>query len=163
VFRSPRFAAGDPDWGSPDELDAHYAGFCAPLRTAASMLVRTKRYPLVDRDPMDRWASNRIAVLGDAAHPMLPVLAQGGCQAIEDAGALANSVLDNPDAVTALQDYERERVPRSRKVQMEARHFADICHIHGVGVELRNSLFRLHDPRDYRPLDWLYADRRVLS
>jgi len=161
VFRSRRFASGDPDWGSPDELDACYAAFCAPVRAGAALLDRTQRYPMADREPIGTWTTERIALLGDAAHPMLPLLAQGGCQAIEDAAALADALGPDADVPAALASYERLRAPRAARVQTSARRFADVCHIGGVGIELRNALFARHDPCDYAPLDWLYDEAAV--
>jgi 3-hydroxybenzoate 6-monooxygenase len=157
AFQSRRFLEGHEDWGTPEELDEHYGRLCEPVRYAASLLDRTVRYPLRDRDPLGSWVTNRIALLGDAAHPMLPVLAQGGCQALEDAWVLTRSLSRGQDAEAGLRGYDRVRVPRAGRVQLEARRFADVCHIGGVGAQLRNALFAQHDPRDYRPFDWLYA------
>jgi 2-polyprenyl-6-methoxyphenol hydroxylase-like FAD-dependent oxidoreductase len=163
VFRSRRFAEGHAEWGTPEELDEHYARFCEPVRLAATQLIRTQRYPMFDRDPIDRWAYNRIALLGDAAHPMLPVLAQGGCQAIEDALALSEAVSEYREVSAALEAYERLRAPRAARVQLTARRFADVCHIDGVGVELRNALFRQHAANQFGPLDWLYETQLAAS
>lgn len=161
VFRSRRFDAGDPDWGSPEELDEHYQTFCEPVRVAASQLGRKHRYPMADRDPIATWTTARVALLGDAAHPMLPVLAQGGCQAIEDGIALPVAFAGAADVPAALSAYERRRAPRAGRVQSSARRFAEACHIGGVGVELRNALFGQHDPQDYTVLDWLYDEAEV--
>jgi salicylate hydroxylase len=162
AFRSRRFLAGERDWGTPEELDETYGRLCGAARHAASLLDREVRYPMRDRDPLAVWSRNRITLLGDAAHPMLPVLAQGGCQALEDAWVLARSVaLHADDVVAALEVYEQERVPRAGLVQRQARRFADVCHIDGVGVELRNALFARHRPDDFGPCDWLYAPTAV--
>jgi salicylate hydroxylase len=156
AFRSARFVAGEEDWGGPDELDAHFGNFCEAIRLAITRLSRDRHYAIADRDPTGSWVQNRIALLGDAAHPMLPVLSQGGCQAIEDAPAIAACLADEPQAEAALQLYEAARAPRAGKVQSAARRFADVCHIDGVGIELRNALFGRRSPTDYEALDWLY-------
>jgi salicylate hydroxylase len=122
----------------------------------ASLLGRDVRWPMFDRDPIDNWTRNRITLLGDAAHPMLQYLAQGGCQAIEDAVCLARKVADHDDYEAAFRAYQAERIPRTARVQDSARRFGDICHIHGVGVDLRNAFFAQKAPQDYEPLDWLY-------
>lgn len=158
VFRSHRYGKDD-EWGTPDELDEHFAACCEPVRTGASLLERSMRWPMYDREPIDRWTRGRITLLGDAAHPMLQYLAQGGCQAIEDAMCLAGCMLEHDDVVAAFTAYEGARVPRTARVQRTARYFGEISHIGGVGIDLRNALFAMKDPRDYRQLDWLYERR----
>jgi salicylate hydroxylase len=80
------------------------------------------KWALYDRDPIARWTEGRITVLGDAAHPMLPYLGQGACQAIEDGAVLATALKAEPqDPATALQRYERTRRPRAGKVVIAAR------------------------------------------
>lgn len=157
VFRSHRYGEVD-DWGTPDELDGHFGG-CAPaVSYGASLLDRSMRWPMFDRDPAGHWTQNRITLVGDAAHPMLQYLAQGGCQAIEDAICLARNVAHYEDLHDAFIAYETERIPRTAQVQRTARRFGDVCHIHGVGIELRNALLAQRDPQDYAPLDWLYRN-----
>ena len=159
VFRSHRY--GEEDWGSPSELDWHFGRCCEPVAVGASLLGRAMRWPMFDREPIDEWTSGRVTLLGDAAHPMLQYIAQGGCQALEDAAYLGRMVAEHEDITDAFAAYQRVRIPRTAHVQRTARQFGDICHIHGVGMELRNALFRQHDPRDYDPIEWLYgADGR---
>ncbi len=72
-------------------------------------------YPMVDRDPVERWSFGRTTLLGDAAHPMYPVGSNGASQAILDAAALAEALSSGQDAASALQSYEaarREKVGR---------------------------------------------------
>jgi 2-polyprenyl-6-methoxyphenol hydroxylase-like FAD-dependent oxidoreductase len=154
VFKSQRY--GEPDWGSPDELDEHFGRCSEMVRYGASLLRRDMRWPMFDREPIDNWSRNRITLLGDAAHPMLQYIAQGGCQAIEDAVCLARNVAEHDDYETAFQSYQAERIPRTARVQFSARRFGDVCHIHGVGIDLRNAFFAQKAPQDYEPLDWLY-------
>ncbi|GAA4215093.1 FAD-dependent monooxygenase [Actinocatenispora rupis] len=74
-----------------------------------------------DLDPLGSYVDGRVALLGDAAHPMTPFLAQGACQALEDAATLA-AVLDGAgDVPAALASYDRARRPRSQRVQRMAR------------------------------------------
>lgn len=77
-------------------------------------------YPLVDRDPLDTWLHGRIALLGDAAHPTYPVGSNGSSQAIIDARVLAFA-LSSMDADAALAFYERERLPKTRGLQLANR------------------------------------------
>lgn len=66
-------------------------------------------YPMVDRDPLDRWTHNRVTLLGDAAHPMYPIGSNGASQAILDARVLAREVARNGVSRAALEAYEAER------------------------------------------------------
>jgi salicylate hydroxylase len=80
------------------------------------------KWALYDRDPIPRWTSGRVTVLGDAAHPMLPYLGQGACQAIEDGAVLATALsAESSDPVTGLARYERTRRPRASRVVLTAR------------------------------------------
>jgi salicylate hydroxylase len=162
VFRSHRYGKTE-DWGAPEELDEHFGRCCEEVSYGASLLGRNVRWRMFDREPISNWTGNRITLLGDAAHPMLQYIAQGGCQALEDAVCLARHVEANPDFHEAFLAYQGERIPRTARVQQTARRFGEICHIHGVGVDLRNALFATKHSQDYEPFDWLYqalsADR----
>jgi 5-methylphenazine-1-carboxylate 1-monooxygenase len=86
----------------------------ALIRGAAQVL----EYPMVDRDPVDRWTFGRVTLLGDAAHPMYPRGSNGSAQAIIDARTLAAQLSASADAPAALATYERLRLePTSRIVQ----------------------------------------------
>lgn len=77
-------------------------------------------YPMVDRDPLEQWGRGRVTLLGDAAHPMYPVGANGGSQAILDARVLA-SELPGADPVEALTRYEQRRRPATSSVVLANR------------------------------------------
>ncbi|MFM0205830.1 alpha/beta hydrolase fold domain-containing protein [Paraburkholderia sediminicola] len=82
------------------------------------------------RDPIEHWATGRIALLGDAAHAMVPYLAQGACQSIEDAWVLATCLKNHGTAgiQDALLEYERRRQPRTTRIQAGARFVVDWAH-----------------------------------
>src|SRR5262249_15230890 len=87
------------------------------------------KWGLFDRDPLAFWSAQRITLLGDAAHPMLPFLGQGAAMAIEDAFILARAISREPhDMAIALDAYEAARRPRATKVQLASRHQARIFH-----------------------------------
>ncbi len=73
-------------------------------------------YPLVDRDPRDRWSYGRVTLLGDAAHPMYPIGSNGSSQAILDARVLAREILDKGETQAALEAYEAERRPATSQL-----------------------------------------------
>jgi 2-polyprenyl-6-methoxyphenol hydroxylase-like FAD-dependent oxidoreductase len=68
-------------------------------------------YPLVDRDPLERWTHGRVTLLGDAAHPMYPIGSNGSSQAILDARVLAREIQNKGETIAALESYEDERRP----------------------------------------------------
>jgi 2-polyprenyl-6-methoxyphenol hydroxylase-like FAD-dependent oxidoreductase len=73
-------------------------------------------YPLVDRDPLDRWTFGRVTLMGDAAHPMYPIGSNGASQAILDARTLARELLAKGPTVAALEAYETERRPATAEL-----------------------------------------------
>lgn len=76
---------------------------------------------LFDRDPLDHWSKGLLTLLGDAAHPMLPFLAQGAAMAIEDAVVLARCLAKSTEVSDALEGYERLRRERTAWCQLQAR------------------------------------------
>jgi 2-polyprenyl-6-methoxyphenol hydroxylase-like FAD-dependent oxidoreductase len=73
-------------------------------------------YPLVDRDPIDRWTFGNVTLMGDAAHPMYPIGSNGASQAILDARVLTREILAHGETTTALQAYEAERRPATTEL-----------------------------------------------
>ena len=88
----PRRCAGEDDWGTPDELDAAFAGTCDQVQQGLPLMWRDRWWRMFDRDPIMTWVHGRIALLGDAAHPPLQYMAQGAIMAIEDGWVLAEHV-----------------------------------------------------------------------
>ena len=84
-------------------------------------------HPLFDREPTDRWVAGNVALLGDAAHPMLPFLGQGACAALEDAVALGNCLAGAADPTRALVEYERARRGRAKQLVKGSRAAANIA------------------------------------
>ncbi|MEZ0052498.1 salicylate hydroxylase [Mycobacterium sp. MAA66] len=84
-------------------------------------------HPVYDRSPIDRWTTARIALLGDAAHPMTPFGGQGANQAIQDAGELATQIGSVRDGAfsEALQRYQRIRTEQTAEIQRVSRSYAD--------------------------------------
>jgi salicylate hydroxylase len=88
------------------------------------------KWALYDRDPIPQWTRGRITVLGDAAHPMLPYLGQGACQAIEDGAVLASALsAERRDPNIGLARYERTRRPRANRVVLAARERGASNHV----------------------------------
>jgi salicylate hydroxylase len=107
---------------SRDEVLARYAGWHESLLRLFEAGDTWYKWALYDRDPIPAWTSGRVTLLGDAAHPMLPYLGQGACQALEDGSVLALALAATPsDPVGALGVYERVRRPRASQVVLTAR------------------------------------------
>ena len=87
------------------------------------------RHELLDREPVQRWVSDRIALLGDAAHPMLPFLGQGACQALEDAHILARLLGSGARIPAALDGYQRTRRERAGRITLKSRRITQIAHL----------------------------------
>lgn len=81
----------------------------------------TAKWALYDRDPLPSWTDRRVALLGDAAHPMLPFLGLGAAMGIEDAVVLARALALEPDLMKALKVYENARRERANNVLLESR------------------------------------------
>lgn len=84
----------------------------AMLKSAELIL----EYPMVDKDPVDRWTFGRVTLAGDAAHPMYPRGSNGAAQGLIDAHALADLLAESSEPLAALTAYERQRLPATAKV-----------------------------------------------
>jgi salicylate hydroxylase len=158
VFKSDRFRSDSDDWGTPEELDQHFSKACSYVREVVTGVGRGRRWPLFDRNPIIHWARNRIVLLGDAAHPMLQFLAQGACQALEDASCISECMDRHaPDVPRAFVAFQNTRFLRATRVQMTARFFEHFWHPKGAGADLRNAYLANHAPDNYTEFDWLYG------
>ena len=84
------------------------------------------KWGLFDRDPLDQWTIGQITLLGDAAHPMLPFMAQGSAMAIEDSVVLARSLSKHGVTAEALKHYEEVRRPRANEIVLRSRQAANL-------------------------------------
>jgi 2-polyprenyl-6-methoxyphenol hydroxylase-like FAD-dependent oxidoreductase len=163
VFRSRVSDVESADFGSPHELDEVFGNCCEPVRRGAALLERGMRWLMIDREPLVNWSRGATTLLGDAAHPMLQYIAQGGCQALEDALCLAEMVASHDDVAHAFSAYQAVRMPRTSRVVTTARSFGEMIHIDGIGLALRNRLLAQHEADDFEELDWLYRPRSTLA
>jgi salicylate hydroxylase len=109
--------------GDPDALRREFADWDPHIGSLLKQVEKTFRWALYDREPLPVWTKERLTLLGDAAHPMLPHLGQGANQSIEDGMALATILVraTRASAPQALQAYERLRRERVASVQRGAR------------------------------------------
>jgi salicylate hydroxylase len=127
-------------------------------RDLIGMPERWLKWALYDRPPSGRWGDGPITLLGDAAHPMLPFLAQGAALAIEDAAVLAAQVAAHPnDPARALRIYEAKRQARSSRMQRTARRTGTLYHYSGPDAFARNLVLRkFGGERLLKHYDWIY-------
>ena len=126
---------------SAEALAAAYPGWNQKLQTLFSRANDVYKWGLFDRDPMSTWTNGRVALLGDAAHPMLPYLSQGAAMAMEDGIVLARMLADNPsDVDAALVGYEALRIPRASRVQLASREQGKKNHLTSPWARLRRDL-----------------------
>jgi salicylate hydroxylase len=144
--------------GVLDDLRAEFTGWDARLDQLIISASGTKRWAIYDRDPLPHWTCGRVALLGDAAHAMLPFFAQGAAQALEDAAALAGCLCraDGASVPEALQRYERVRLPRTTQVQLMSRGREVENHLpDGPAQEARDA--RLANGQPLLDNAWLYG------
>jgi salicylate hydroxylase len=154
--------AGDwreESWTAPGEVSdflAEYAGWDPAVLHLIGAARETKRYAFYAREPITSWVSGHVALLGDAAHPMLPFFAQGAGQAIEDGAVLAGCLRGASDVPAALLRYESLRVDRATRVQRlsgarrEHHHMED-----GPEQVARDMALSAQDPLGHN--EWLYG------
>jgi salicylate hydroxylase len=142
-----------------DVLEA-YAGWHPQVRTIIDAVDETFIWALFDRTPLPRWSIGRVTLLGDACHAMLPFMAQGAGQSIEDGATLA-ACLERlgPGAVpAALRLYETLRLPRATRLQELSRLNKHRFHLpDGPEQEARDAELKRRGDRSIEALGWLYA------
>lgn len=135
----------------------------APVHDLAKSILRRgrnwKRWVLCDREPVMNWVDGRVALLGDAAHPMMQYFAQGACQAVEDAVCLMDMIGSSASVEEALGEYCSRRVLRNARIQLESRALGDhVYHAAGAHAALRTAIMSAKTSKDYwNHLDWLYG------
>ena len=151
-------------WGTDiaaAQIQDRFANAPSPLRELISRPASWRGWPLMKLPTPTAWNEGRIALLGDAAHPVLPFLAQGAVMALEDSVVLADRLAHSPQAIAgALAQYARERVPRTSRVARASRHNGRIYHLAGPFAAARNAVLRTGSPRRLlASFDWLYGWR----
>lgn len=148
-------------WSSPGDpglIRTRFARQAAPLRALIGAAPDWRVWSLADMRPSVP-ARGRLALIGDAAHPVLPFLAQGGALAIEDAAVLADALQAHPaDMTAAAQHYADQRLARIRLVQEGARRNGRIYHLGGMAAWARDLVIARHGPEGMTArYDWLYG------
>jgi salicylate hydroxylase len=167
VFKSSQYRKEiehTDQWGTPEEMDEVFSGTCDKVQTAISYISRQRRWPMYDRNPIENWTKGNITLMGDAAHPMLQYLAQGACQAFEDAGYIANMVEKyDDDLETAFKEYQKERQPRTAYVQTSARNWGEIIHATDpITILLRDKILENRTSQDFKYVDQYHGYKKSI-
>jgi 2-polyprenyl-6-methoxyphenol hydroxylase-like FAD-dependent oxidoreductase len=109
--------------GNLADLRAAYSGFHPEVQAILRACPDVHKWALLERDPLPRWTDGRVALLGDACHPMTPYMAQGAASALEDAAVLSRCLdgIDADGVAGALQCFEATRKPRTSVIQTNSR------------------------------------------
>lgn len=161
VFRTDTFSQKGDVETYRAELHETYRDAHPLMREMIGLLDLERRWPIGDRAPRRGWSQGRALIIGDAAHATLQSLAQGAGMAIEDAVVLADCLAATAgDHRAAFEDFERARLLRTARVQLESRHMWDFFyHTGGIEAEVRNAAFRARSDEDiWACLDWLYGE-----
>lgn len=140
-------------------LLARLAGFHPSLTDVLARVPDWRKWALYRLPALPRWSAGRVTLLGDAAHPMLPYLAQGGVLALEDALVLAECLAaDAGDPVEAFRQFETQRQQRAARVQAASRRQGRIYHLPPPLSWARDAALRLvSSSRLMARYDWLYG------
>ncbi len=147
--------------GDPKQLCTLFKGWADPLCTLLQKIDAPIAWGLFAHPSLETWANDRIVLLGDSTHPMVPFIAQGACMAIEDAWVLADQLVKKADISQSLQAYEAIRKPRATKVQETALKSGRIYHeansikrkILHTGMQIASRIAPQIIARHY---DWIY-------
>lgn len=162
----PRADPPAEDWqarGNLEDLAADFAGVSPALNAVISSAERAFQWAIMDRAPLKRWSVGHATLLGDAAHPMPPFMAQGAAMAIEDAAVLVRQIHAHGrgDVTAALAAYEAKRKPRTDAVRRAS--WRNIHIFHGTGGAWGRSLrfgmrlsARVMPELLRRQTDWIY-------
>jgi salicylate hydroxylase len=139
-----------------EELKAQYRGWHPALQTVIDAADKDQcyRWSLFNRPPIREWSTRRVTLLGDAAHPTLPYLAQGAAMAIEDGAVLTRALGMRDSVADALQLYQRNRVDRTAKIVLQSNANRELFHLRSE-AEIR-ARFSKKDEGDDRN-SWLYS------
>ncbi|KAJ7771300.1 salicylate hydroxylase [Mycena maculata] len=142
-------------------LVARFADWCPEVRKLCALTGTYLKWKLVDFSQLQRWVhpSGRVALLGDACHPMMPYLAQGAAQATEDAATLAATLRAYENIPAALAAYEAQRKPRAAYVARNTRVLQEWLHLYdGPEQKRRDELMRRDHPDN--PIFWANSERK---
>jgi salicylate hydroxylase len=157
----------DDDWheeswsarGDRDEVLRLFAGWHPEVRALIAGTEQVFKWALFDRPPLETWTRGRVTLLGDAAHPMLPYMAQGASQSIEDAFVLASYLAaDRDDPQSAIEVYAARRRERTDAVQAASREASRVVRLTDPEeVQARNARLADSPEAPIERFDWIWS------
>jgi salicylate hydroxylase len=146
------------DKGRVSDALARYEGWHPTVRSLIEAFPETYVWALHDRLPLPHWTAGRVTLLGDACHPMLPFMAQGAAQSIEDGATLAALLDVLPDDIPmALRRYEEIRKPRATRLQQASAANRTRFHLpDGPEQQARDAAMAASGDRSIANIGWLY-------
>ena len=163
VSSDVRHCSPDMPPGQPIDAQEVFSRFSFThdrVKSVFTLATDFKVWQVGDRDPIARWCDGRVALLGDAAHPMLQYLAQGACQALEDAVRLSKEFAAGTGAVEdVLLRYVDKRMVRACRVQLMSRAVGiHVWHPNGPHAAVRNDIFKHMSLEEfYGRMQWLWG------
>ena len=146
-----------PEADDASALHHAFAGWCPESRDLLARADQWRPWPLWKRALPSRLAKGQVALVGDAAHPMMPFLAQGGAQAIEDAAALGQAISVTGKMTAAFAHYSQARLRRVNRIVAASERQATIYHLRGAAEIARDTAMRFAGEAGLRAAtDWLY-------
>lgn len=150
-------------WNKPGDaknLYKHFSSWPSQVHELFEKILSWKKWALFDLPKLPKWSHGKVALIGDAAHPMMPFLAQGAAMAIEDAAVLAKSLTlaKRLYPEEAFQFYEQERKARCLRVQKTAHNLGKIYHYQGIKAAIRNLVIQNRAEKSLlKDYNWLYG------
>lgn len=155
----------EPGWtrhGDPHVIRERFARWTHDARSVIQAVESWQTWSLYDRTPRPQWSKGLVTLIGDAAHPVLPYLAQGAALAIEDAAILAEEIVNSPaDLRRAFVTYATKRRLRAERVQKTARENGKIFH-YGFPLSIARNYILARTDLSER-YDWLYGWRSSIE
>ncbi|MCC2628332.1 MAG: monooxygenase [Thermomicrobiales bacterium] len=157
----------DDDWqeeswsarGDRDEVLRLFAGWHPEVRELIAGTEQVFKWALFDRPPLETWTRGRVTILGDAAHPMLPYMAQGASQSIEDAFVLSSCLAtDRNDPPRAIEEYATHRRERTAAVQAASREASRVVRLTDAAeIQARNARLGDNPEAPIARFDWIWS------
>ncbi len=160
LVQSEQNAQVENRWSAPaksSDVLSHLPNWSSTIKTLIKRTNEWQRWPLYTVAPENPWTNNNTALVGDAAHAMVPFVAQGGAMAIEDAAVLAHAIATQPDTSSAFKAYENAQKTRVTKVWHEATANGKRYHMSGLAAIARNlGLKAIGGERMANRYNWIY-------
>ncbi len=143
---------------SKEKLQDVFSHWCDDFKLLLETDADWSGWPLYETRDITLMAEKSVALIGDAAHAMLPFAAQGAAQAIEDAEVLTQCLSSTMEKEEALKKFESLRLPRVKRVVRTARKNGQIYHLSGVSASLRNlAMSKISGKKLLAKQDWIYS------